>query len=68
MTSQAQQQQTELDAARAALDASYRADLADPAYGPYMRISQRTHRLWLVWSQLQLAQPIKQVQSIDSQS
>ena len=61
ITSQAQQQA--LDAARAALDASYRADLADPYYEEYRRISHRTHKLWLIWSQLQLSQPIEQVQS-----
>lgn len=65
MTSEAQQQ-TELDAARAAFDASYRVDLDDPAYGPYMRISQRTHRLWLAWSRLAWSRPIEQVQERDS--
>jgi hypothetical protein len=63
MMSQAQQQQQQaLAEARTAFDASYRADLADPAYGPYMRYSQRTHRLWLAWSNLQWSQPMKQVQ------
>lgn len=67
-TSEAEQHQQALDAARAALDASYQRDLDDPAYGPCMVMSLRTHRAWLVWSQLQLAQPIKRVQDIDSQS
>ncbi len=58
-TSQAQHQQA-LDAARADLDASYRADLADPYYDEHRRISHRTHKLWLAWSQLQLAQPLTQ--------
>jgi len=56
-TSQAQHQQA-LDAARADLDASYRANLADPYYDEHRRISQRTHKLWLAWSQLQLSQPL----------
>jgi len=56
ITSQAQQQA--LDTARAALDASYRADLADPFYNEHRRISHRTHKLWLTWSSLQLSQPI----------
>ena len=49
-TSEAHQQA--LDAARAALDASYRADLADPYYNEHRRISHRTHRLWLEWTKL----------------
>jgi len=62
-TSEAQQQA--LDAARAALDASYRADLADPYYSEHRRISQRTHKLWLAWSSLQLSQPITQERDRD---
>lgn len=65
MTSEAQQHQQALDAARAALDAAYRRDLDDPAYGPCMVMSQRTHKAWLAWSRLQLAQPITQERDID---
>ncbi len=53
-TSQAQHQQA-LDEARVALDASYHADLNDPFYSEHRRISQRTHKLWLAWSSLQLS-------------
>lgn len=60
LTSEAHQQA--LDAARAALDAAYRADLDDPAYGPVMCMSQRTHKAWLAWSKLHWSRPSEQVQ------
>ncbi len=46
-----------LNEAKVALDASYKADLANPYYSEHMLISRKTHRLWLAWCRLQLSQP-----------
>lgn len=51
-TDQSNYDQQALAAARAALDAAYRADLEDSFYSEHMLISRRTHNLWLEWSKL----------------